>query len=440
MVGEWGGPMVGKDRQWQDAFSRFLLSRRLSSIYWSLNPNSEDTGGLLMDDWTTPHGAKLSLLRGHTGTKLAAFLAGQPSFRCPQGPIPPHMHRCADSSAGECIFAEQLCNGVYECRDRSDEWACHGRQRPCSTVSGGRWGQLCVFPFNYNGFTYDTCTLVDAMEAWTLVGQGRCQRGYIPSLAASGISLTQCQEACTRTANCTLISYSHTQAFCGIYTAACAGTALHAGVGGYVTYRFNEDGGAWCATAVGEHGEYLGRAAAGICGPGCARPKLAGEASRSRCMDNGVHSDGGPAHCAPSPPPPPRSPPPPNVPPHVPPPSPPPPPAAPPPWLTSVLLMDPMGLFLLALVATCVLCTCWARVRQSQLAPRSSARRRRTGRPLYAEELQSLASVDEPSGPFRTRRMPPPKRAACGRRDDVRPMRHSNPPSRAMPGPVMYRN
>lgn len=431
VVGEWGGPFEGKDRQWQEAFSRFLRDRQLSSFYWSLNPNSEDTGGLLADDWTSPQNAKLSLLRSHPSTRLSSWLSGRPSFRCPSGPVPANLHRCADTTANECILSEQLCNGVYECRDRSDEWTCNGQDRPCMTVLGGRWGSTCVFPFTYNGFEYSSCTLVDAIEMWTLVGAGRCQQGYIASLAASGVTLDECQQRCARTANCSFVSFTAAQSFCGGYGASCEGGPLHAG-GDYATYRFNEEGGAWCATSVGEHGEYLASAHAGTCGPGCARPKLAGEPSRSRCMDNGAHSDGGVAHCAPSPPPPPAGPPPPAPPPHLPPPFSPPPPAAPPPWFASVLLLDPYGLGLLALLLTCCVCLCWAQVRHAQLAPKRPSRRRQAGRPLSVDELESLAE-DEPSGPF-PRRGPPPKRsqgrpADCGNRDPYtgRPGRSRKP-------------
>ena len=417
VVGEWGGPFEGKDRQWQEAFSRFLQQKKISSFYWALNPNSEDTGGLLADDWSTPKGAKLSLLRSQTGTKLAPMLSGLPSFKCPAGNVPAHLHRCADASAGECVLAEQVCNGVYECRDRSDEWACHGREVPCTTVAGGHLGQQCSFPFTYNGYEYDTCTLVDATEAWARVAEGRCQRGYIPNLAANGISLQQCQEACSRLANCSLVSYTHAQAYCGGYTAACESAPLHA-ASDYVTYRYNEQGGAWCATAVGEHREYLGRAKAGTCGPGCAKAKPAEERARSRCLDGGAHSDGGEAHCAPSPPPPPAPPPPPS-PPAAPPPALPPPPSPPPPWLSSlatvVVAQDPIVLGAAGLLLLCAVCVCCACLRQAELAaPRRPSGRRGHGRPMSADELDSLNDEDElpARGPFRARRAyPPPKRA-----------------------------
>ena len=62
--GEFGGRYTGTDRIWQDAFVDYLRARSSSKsfFYWSLNPNSGDTGGLLLDDWRTVDPGKQSLL------------------------------------------------------------------------------------------------------------------------------------------------------------------------------------------------------------------------------------------------------------------------------------------------------------------------------------------------------------------------------------------
>lgn len=62
VIGEFGGRYTGADRIWQDQFVDYLLSVRVPGIFWSLNPSSSDTGGLLDDDWTTPMYDKLKLL------------------------------------------------------------------------------------------------------------------------------------------------------------------------------------------------------------------------------------------------------------------------------------------------------------------------------------------------------------------------------------------
>lgn len=59
--GEGGNP---KDRAWQDMLVQYLVERRVNSaFYWSWNPNSKDTGGLLQDDWKTIWPDKLALLK-----------------------------------------------------------------------------------------------------------------------------------------------------------------------------------------------------------------------------------------------------------------------------------------------------------------------------------------------------------------------------------------
>ena len=61
--GEFGGTYVGADATWQDAFADYLVDRGADGyFYWSLNPNSGDTGGILADDWTTLVQPKIDLL------------------------------------------------------------------------------------------------------------------------------------------------------------------------------------------------------------------------------------------------------------------------------------------------------------------------------------------------------------------------------------------
>ena len=64
LVGEFGGRSVGEDREgvWQRHLVAFLKQHRISYAYWSWNPDSGDTGGILKDDWRTVDRAKLDLL------------------------------------------------------------------------------------------------------------------------------------------------------------------------------------------------------------------------------------------------------------------------------------------------------------------------------------------------------------------------------------------
>lgn len=67
VLGETGGKYGAgdpKDKTFQDALFAYLKQRDLLDVfYWSWNPNSGDTGGILNDDWTTVRQDKVSLLQ-----------------------------------------------------------------------------------------------------------------------------------------------------------------------------------------------------------------------------------------------------------------------------------------------------------------------------------------------------------------------------------------
>jgi endoglucanase len=67
IVGEFGGRSVGEDQEgiWQRALVSYLRENNISYIYWTLNPNSGDTGGILLDDWRTVDPDKEALLSGY---------------------------------------------------------------------------------------------------------------------------------------------------------------------------------------------------------------------------------------------------------------------------------------------------------------------------------------------------------------------------------------
>ncbi|HEY9600318.1 MAG TPA: cellulase family glycosylhydrolase [Allocoleopsis sp.] len=65
LIGEFGGRQVdtvSKEGIWQRKFVDFIKQKNLSFTYWSWNPNSADTGGILLNDWTTVDAAKQQLL------------------------------------------------------------------------------------------------------------------------------------------------------------------------------------------------------------------------------------------------------------------------------------------------------------------------------------------------------------------------------------------
>jgi endoglucanase len=64
LVGEFGSKLeTASDAQWLKALVGYLHSSKTSFAYWSFNPNSGDTGGIVADDWVTPQRAKLAALK-----------------------------------------------------------------------------------------------------------------------------------------------------------------------------------------------------------------------------------------------------------------------------------------------------------------------------------------------------------------------------------------
>jgi endoglucanase len=64
-IGEFGGRLVdssSKEGIWQRQLVDFIKQKNLSFTYWSWNPNSGDTGGILLDDWKTLDAPKQQLL------------------------------------------------------------------------------------------------------------------------------------------------------------------------------------------------------------------------------------------------------------------------------------------------------------------------------------------------------------------------------------------
>jgi endoglucanase len=87
LVGEFGSKLeTTSDTQWMSALVGYLGANKTSFAYWSFNPNSGDTGGIVADDWVTPQAAKLAAIRPLlTGTvppatpKPSASAAPKPS-------------------------------------------------------------------------------------------------------------------------------------------------------------------------------------------------------------------------------------------------------------------------------------------------------------------------------------------------------------------------
>jgi endoglucanase len=63
LIGEWGGKMDGGDNQrYMGYLANTITTNKLNHTFWCVNPNSGDTGGILLDDWATVDTAKYNLV------------------------------------------------------------------------------------------------------------------------------------------------------------------------------------------------------------------------------------------------------------------------------------------------------------------------------------------------------------------------------------------
>jgi len=88
IVGEFGGRSVGTDKEgiWQKALFSYLRENNISYIYWTINPDSGDTGGLLLDDWQSIDKAKQAMLSGYQFPIIGIEQQGpQPTQAAAQG-------------------------------------------------------------------------------------------------------------------------------------------------------------------------------------------------------------------------------------------------------------------------------------------------------------------------------------------------------------------
>jgi hypothetical protein len=72
LIGEFGGHSMGDDPEgvWQRTLITYLQVNQFDYTYWSWNPNSGDTGGILEDDWTTLDESKVSQLQASQSSLL----------------------------------------------------------------------------------------------------------------------------------------------------------------------------------------------------------------------------------------------------------------------------------------------------------------------------------------------------------------------------------
>jgi endoglucanase len=79
-IGEFGGRQVDKNSIegiWQNEFVKYLEKKNLGFAYWSWNPNSTDTGGILLEDWQNVDVPKQQMLSQLLPVKFSPPLAVQ---------------------------------------------------------------------------------------------------------------------------------------------------------------------------------------------------------------------------------------------------------------------------------------------------------------------------------------------------------------------------
>lgn len=84
-IGEFGGRQIdstSKEGIWQRKLVDFVNQKDLGFAYWSWNPNSGDTGGILQDDWLNVQAPKQELLQGSlTANRFIPITASPPIAR-----------------------------------------------------------------------------------------------------------------------------------------------------------------------------------------------------------------------------------------------------------------------------------------------------------------------------------------------------------------------
>lgn len=112
LVGEFGGrevDLASTEGRWQRQFLDYLSRTGMSWTYWSLNPDSGDTGGVLQDDWRSVNRAKMALLHRLIDRRRIAFHGGagvprtvkpSPHRRTTHAPRRPHRRTRSRTPAG----------------------------------------------------------------------------------------------------------------------------------------------------------------------------------------------------------------------------------------------------------------------------------------------------------------------------------------------------
>ena len=63
LIGEWGGKLKNdNNRKWLECLGSFIADKRLHHTFWAFNPNSADTGGLMLEGWKSVDEEKCAII------------------------------------------------------------------------------------------------------------------------------------------------------------------------------------------------------------------------------------------------------------------------------------------------------------------------------------------------------------------------------------------
>ncbi|MBD2101695.1 cellulase family glycosylhydrolase [Leptolyngbya sp. FACHB-261] len=114
-IGEFGGRQVddsSKEGVWQQQLVDYIAQKKLSFTYWTWNPDSVDTGGILLDDWRNINVPKQRLLSKllPSGARLGSVSRPSPVASAAP-PRPPTPAPAASSSRANLNLASNVATG-----------------------------------------------------------------------------------------------------------------------------------------------------------------------------------------------------------------------------------------------------------------------------------------------------------------------------------------
>jgi endoglucanase len=168
LIGELGSRLqTTSDQEWMQALQAYIRQNSLGWTFWSLNPNSGDTGGLLLDDWQTVDQTKQGILSQiqypfiDSGTSITPAVGPTASPYATATGTPPagpsvlmldnfesgttrrwQVYRDANSSVTRSIF--------------SPGWTGHYAMKVSYRIASGGWGgveQKWSSPMNWTGYS-----------------------------------------------------------------------------------------------------------------------------------------------------------------------------------------------------------------------------------------------------------------------------------------------